>query len=307
MGRQRAGYRTKVPSRAARSGVARLQVWFSEDQTEHMRISVRVRQVLHHERSAVQELMVLDTYDFGRMLVLDDVIQMTEKDEFAYHEMLAHVPLFAHADPRRVLVIGGGDGGALREALRHPSVEEAHLAEIDRRVVEIARQLLPGNHNFADPRVEIFFTDGIRHVADRPNYYDVIIVDSTDPVGPAVALFEEPFHRSAFRALREGGIFVQQSESPFFNGDLIRKVQRSLARVFPVATLYWGVVPTYPGGFWTYSVGTKGPDPAQPDESRWRRYGLATRYYTPAVHRAAFVLPPFVTALLERTPAGQGA
>lgn len=280
--------------------MAGVEVWFTENQTQHLRISVRVRNILHHERSEYQELMVLDTHEFGRMLVLDNVIQTSERDEFTYHEMMAHVPLFAHPNPRRVLVIGGGDGGVLREVLRHPTVEAAHLAEIDGRVVEVARELLPAINNFDDPRARVFITDGIRYVQEHPDTYDVIIVDSTDPVGPAVALFQENFHRAVFAALRENGIFVQQSESPFYQRDLIRQVQASLRRVFPVAALYWGVVPTYPGGLWTYSVASKGPDPSRPDAERWSRYGLATRYYTPEVHRAAFVLPPFVAGLVDR-------
>ncbi|QIA28091.1 polyamine aminopropyltransferase [Thermaerobacter sp. PB12/4term] len=284
-----------------------MQVWFSEDQTADLRISVRVRQVLHQERSPYQEIMVLDTVQFGRMLVLDDVIQTTEKDEFAYHEMMAHVPLFAHPHPRRVLVIGGGDGGVLREVLRHPTVEEAHMAEIDQRVVEVSRRHLPELNNFADARARVFFTDGIRHVEEHPDAYDVIIVDSTDPVGPAVALFGSDFHRAVFRALRPGGIFVQQSESPFFNRELIRQVQASLRQVFPVAGLYWGVVPTYPGGFWTYSVGTRGTDPRRPREGAWEEARLQTRYYSPEVHRAAFALPPFVAELVEPEPAGAPA
>lgn len=287
--------------------MAGVEVWFTENQTQHLRISVRVREVLRRERSEYQELMVLDTHEFGRMLVLDNVIQTTERDEFTYHEMMAHVPLFAHPNPRRVLVIGGGDGGVLREVLKHPTVEAAHLAEIDARVVEVARELLPEVNDFDDPRVKVFITDGIRHVQEHPDSYDVIIVDSTDPVGPAVALFDEGFHRAVFAALREHGIFVQQSESPFFTRDLIRQVQASLRRVFPVATLYWGVVPTYPGGLWTYSVASKGPDPSRPDPERWSRYGLATRYYTPEVHRAAFVLPPFVAGLVEPANPGAGA
>ncbi|ADU52418.1 spermidine synthase [Thermaerobacter marianensis DSM 12885] len=284
-----------------------MQVWFTEDQTPNLRISVRVRQVLHQERSAYQEVMVLDTVEFGRMLVLDDVIQTSQKDEFAYHEMMAHVPLFAHPDPRRVLVIGGGDGGVLREVLRHPTVEEAHMAEIDPQVVEAARRFLPELNDFDNPRARVFFTDGIRHVEEHPEAYDVIIVDSTDPVGPAVALFGTEFHRAVFRALRPGGIFVQQSESPFFNRDLIRRVQASLRSVFPVAGLYWGVVPTYPGGFWTYSVATRGTDPRRPREGAWEAAGLRTRYYTPDVHRAAFALPPFVAELLEPAPAVEPA
>lgn len=285
-----------------------MEVWFTEDQTPDMRLSVRVRRVLHRERTPFQEILVLDTVPLGRVLVLDDVIQTTEFEEFTYHEMMAHVPLFAHPDPQRVLVVGGGDGGVIREVLRHPTVREAHLAEIDERVIAAARQYLPSiSAALDDPRCRIVVTDGIRHVAEHEDAYDVIIVDSTDPVGPAVGLFSEDFYRSVHRALREDGIFVAQTESPFYNRDLLRGIQEALGRVFPRSGLYLAVVPGYPGGMWSISYGSKGPDPRRVPPGRWEQRGgpaFGTRYYTPAVHEAAFVLPPFVAELL---PGAAGA
>lgn len=288
-----------------------MQVWFSEDQTPDMRLSLRVRKVLHHEKTPYQEIMVLDTPQFGRTLILDDIIQTSEFEEFTYHEMMAHVPLFAHPNPERVLVVGGGDGGVIREALKHPTVREAHLAEIDERVVALSRQYLPSiSSGLDDPRCKVFITDGIRHVAESPDTYDVIMVDSTDPIGPAVGLFSEEFYRSVHRALREGGLFVCQSESPFYNRDIIRNVQQTLRRVFPISGLYLVVVPGYPGGMWALGYGSKGPDPRTVPPERYAERGFerfGTRYYSPAVHAAAFALPPFVAELLpDGTATGGG-
>ncbi|MEX2355527.1 MAG: polyamine aminopropyltransferase [Thermaerobacterales bacterium] len=280
-----------------------MKVWFSEDQTPDMRLSLRVTAVLHHEQSPYQEILVVDTPQFGRALILDNALQTSVVEEFVYHEMIAHVPLFGHPCPRKVLVIGGGDGGALREVLKHSTVEEARLVEIDERVVAVAQKFLPETSScMADPRARVMITDGIRHVAESEAEYDVIIVDSTDPIGPAVPLFGDEFHRSAARALRPGGIFVQQSESPFFHQDLIRRVQRSLRGAFPWAGLYAANVPLYPGGLWTFSIAAAEPVPARAPTERVRERGYQnfhTRYYSPAVHEAAFVLPPFVTALTE--------
>ncbi len=274
-----------------------MELWFSEDQTADLRISCRVTRVLHRERTPFQEIAVYETPEFGRLLALDDVIQTTERDEFTYHELLAHPVLCAHPRPRRVLVVGGGDGGVLREVLKHPCVEEAHLVEIDERVMAVAREFLPGiAAGFADPRAIVHVGDGIEFVARHADAFDVIVVDSTDPVGPAVGLFEEPFYRSVHACLREGGLFAAQTESPFFNADLIARVHATLRGIFPLVRLLLGVVPTYPGGCWSVTVASKGPDPASCDEER--AASLATRYYSPAVHRALLALPPFVRDLL---------
>ena len=279
-----------------------MNVWFYEDQTPDLRIGLRVGRVVHHERSPYQEILVADTDQWGRMLALDNVIQTNETTEFVYHEMMAHVALFAHPNPERVLVVGGGDGGVIREVVKHPTVRQAVLAEIDEKVIEAARRWLPSiSSGLDDPRTRIDVGDGIDHVARSPDTYDVIIVDSTDPVGPAVGLFSEEFYRSAFRALRDGGLFVAQTESPFYNADLIRRVQQALRNVFPWSGMYWGVVPEYPGGFWTMSIGSRGGDPRRVPAGRYaeRRFEtFATRYYAPDMHAAAFVLPPFVLELL---------
>lgn len=279
-----------------------MQVWFYEDQSPDLRIGLRVRSVVHHEKSPYQEILVVDTDEWGRMLALDNIIQTNEVTEFVYHEMMAHVALFAHPNPERVLVVGGGDGGVIREVVKHPTVREAVLAEIDEAVIEAARRYLPSiSSGLDDARARIAVGDGIAHVAASPDTYDVIIVDSTDPIGPAVGLFSEEFYRSAHQALRDGGLFVAQTESPFYNADLIRRVQQALRNVFPWSGMYWGAVPEYPGGFWTMSIGSKGGDPRQVPAGRYeeRRFDtFATKYYAPDVHGAAFVLPPFALELL---------
>ncbi len=251
-------------------------------------------EVLWQEKTPYQELAVYRTAQYGLMLVLDQAVQTTDADEFFYHEMLVHVPLVAHPDPRRVLIIGGGDGGTLREALKHPSVERVDMVEIDLRVVEAGRRFFPAlSASFADPRANLLIADGIRHVAEAPpGEYDCILVDSTDPVGPAVGLFAADFYRNCHRALGEQGILTVQSESPLANRDLIREVGGRLAGIFPSSGVYLGPVPTYPTGLWSYSYGSKGADISRFDPERADR--LSTRYYNAAVHTGACRLPPFL-------------
>lgn len=282
-----------------------MKTWFTEDQTPNMRLGLRVKSILHHEKSAYQEITVFDTYSHGRLLTLDDIVMTTEKDEFVYHEMISHVPLVTHPNPKKTLIVGGGDGGAIRETLKHPSVEEAHIAEIDGRVMEVSKKYLPTIAAELDnPRTRVHVTDGIEFVAEHPGEFDVIMVDSTDPIGPAVGLFSGDFYRSVYRALTDDGLFVAQTESPFYNRDLLQRIQQTLADIFPIVRLYWGVVPTYPGGFWTFSLGSKRHDPLEADLAR--AAGLETRYYSAEVHKAAFVLPPFVAELAARPDAQQG-
>lgn len=278
-----------------------MNCWFTENQSAGLRISCRVRVMLHREESPFQEIAVYDTDQFGRLLALDDVIMTTTADEFIYHEMMAHVPLITHPDPKRVLIVGGGDGGVVREVIKHP-VAMVHLVEIDGRVIEVSKTFFPTiSSGLRDPRVKVIIADGIEHVRKSAGLYDVIIVDSTDPVGPAVGLFEEGFYRSVHDALAGDGLFVAQTESPFFNGDLIGRLQGTLRKIFPSVFLYLASIPTYPGGLWTISMGSKKhhPDRFQAD----RAAGLSTRYYSADVHRAAFALPPFVRELLAGAPA----
>ncbi len=276
-----------------------IDLWFTEQQTKDMRISVRVKQILHQEVTPFQTLALFDTEQFGRMLTLDNIIQTTVSDEFVYHEMITHVALNTHAAPKKVLVIGGGDGGAVREIIKHKSIEKAVHCEIDGAVIENSRRFLPEiSCAMDDPRVEILVDDGIKHVQENKNTYDVIMVDSTDPIGPAVGLFSASFYQDIFASLKEDGIFVAQTESPFFNRDLIPGLYRDISGIFPVTRLYLAVVPTYPGGLWTFTMGSKKYDPLAVDITGIQR--MNTRYYSPDMHRACFVLPPFVRELLER-------
>ncbi len=274
-----------------------MEFWFSELQTKNIKITCRVRETLHYEKTPFQELAVLDTHEFGRMLVLDGAIQTTIEDEFVYHEMITHVPLFTHPNPRSVAVIGGGDGGTVREILKHESVEDVTLIEIDERVVEASKKYFPEiSCGLADPRVTILTTDGIAHVRENPERYDVIIVDSTDPVGPAVGLFSAEFYGDVYRALRQDGILVAQSESPFFNDDLITQVYAAMSQWFPIVKLYLAGIPTYPSGSWSFMMGSKKHGPFDVKVNEIPK--ISTRYYTPELHKAAFALPRFVEDLL---------
>ncbi|MDI6823327.1 MAG: polyamine aminopropyltransferase [Bacillota bacterium] len=286
---------------------AAVEFWFTEKPTPNWGMTYRVQQVLRRRQTAHQDLAVVETAEFGRALILDGIVQLTEKDEFVYHEMIVHVPMCAHPNPRRVLVVGGGDGGAVREILRHPAVEEICLVDIDGEVIEAAREFFPRvASGLDDPRVHIVIEDASRYLwrDEVQGRYDVILVDSPDPVGPAIALFKEDFYRAVYRALAPDGLFAAQSECPFLMPDFIRSVQESAARVFPIVKLYIYSNVTYPGGMWAFTTGSKRYDPACPQEGR--RPAGPTRYWTPEVHRAAFVLPPFVQELAPRQHALPG-
>jgi len=270
-----------------------MNLWFTEHQTKSVSLSLATARLLRLENTGFQELAVIENPELGRVLLLDSVVQTTTKDEFVYHEMITHVPLNTHPGPERVLVIGGGDGGTVREILKHPTVQKVTLAEIDERVIAAARDYLPEiSVGLSDPRVEIRIGDGNRLVRESENAFDVVIVDSTDPVGPGEVLFSRDFYAAVFRALREDGLFVAQTESPFFNADLIARIKRDLSSIFPLTRLYLATVPTYPGGLWSFSLGSKKHDPLALEKKDFRP--LATRYYSPQVHLAAFALPPFV-------------
>lgn len=271
-------------------------LWFTERQTQDLAISLRVTRTLHAQTTQFQDLMVAETASFGRLLILGGTVQLTERDEFFYHEMIAHVPLSAHPAPRSVLVIGGGDGGTVREVLRHPGIERVDLVEIDAAVVQAGRQFFPGlSSGLDDPRVTVHTEDGIAFVADAAEgAYDVALVDSTDPVGPAIGLFRSAFFASVARVLGPDGILVAQSESPLLHGPLIADTAAEMRTAFARVALYLCPVPTYPSGLWSFLAATKGSDPARPRPTAPVLDGV--RYYSPGVHAAAFTLPPFAAA-----------
>lgn len=273
-------------------------LWFTEKQTENFGITMKVNRTLHTEQTDFQKLDMVETAEWGKMLLLDNMVMTSEKDEFVYHEMVAHVPLFTHPHPQKVLVVGGGDGGVVREILKHPSVENVTLVDIDSKVIEYAKQYLPSIAGELDnERVEVKVGDGFMHIAQSKNEYDVIMVDSTEPVGPAVNLFTKGFYAGIAQALKDDGIFVAQTDNPWFKADLIREVQRDVKEIFPITNLYHANVPTYPSGMWTFTIGSKKYDPLQVSEDRFHE--IETIYYTKELHKASFVLPKFVKDLTE--------
>ncbi len=257
---------------------------------------------LHEERTPYQYLEIYDSPRFGRMLLLDGAVQTTEADEFSYHEMLVHPALCTHPAPRRVLIIGGGDGGALEEALKHP-LGQATLVEIDEAVVRTCRSHLGAicKGAFEDPRCTLVIGDGIAYVAETTAQFDIALVDSTDPQGAAEGLFSPAFYAQVARRLTPSGLLVVQSGSAVYQQSLTRAVRRHLHPLFPVVRTYLAAVPAYPGVLWSFTVGTRGRDPLQvpPDEIARRIGGFGLRYYTPTGHHAAFDLPPYIRDAVE--------
>jgi len=273
-----------------------LELWFSEYQTKNVKLSFRIKEVLYKKQSKYQQISVYETEDFGRVLALDDVIMLTTKDEYIYHEMISHIPLLTHDNASKVLVIGGGDGGTVRELLKHP-VKEVNLVEIDREVIETSKKYFPSiSCGLDDPRVKIFCEDGIEFVKNHKGY-DVVIVDSTDPIGPAVGLFSAEFYKNVFEALNENGIMVAQTETPILFADLVKQIYKDMSSVFTYTNMYTAVVPTYPGAFWTFTMGSKTINPVSKKTSSMTY--LDTKYYTKELHKSYFILPPFVKNLIS--------
>ncbi|KAF0675231.1 polyamine aminopropyltransferase [Profundibacterium mesophilum] len=265
--------------------------------------ALRIDELLYDSETDHQRIRVFSNSTFGRVLTLDGVVQVTEGDNYIYHEMLTHVPILAHGSARRVLIIGGGDGGMAREVLRHSGVEQVTMIEIDAGVVEFSKQYLPSISAgaFDDPRLELIIADGAQYMRDCDGGFDVIIVDSTDPAGPGEVLFTDSFYGHAKRALAPNGILVTQNGVPFMQGDELTGTMRAFKALFTDATCYMATVPTYAGGAMAFGWGTDGPARAVDPETlaeRFRKAGLTPGYYTPEVHKAAFALPGYVARLI---------
>ncbi len=254
-------------------------------------IFFRARRRLLSERTPFQKMEVYETDSHGRVLLLDGLVQTTEKDEFFYHEMLVHPAMMSHPGPNDVLIIGGGDGGALREVLRYP-VESAVLAEIDVRVIEVCRQRFPGlAASFKDRRVEIAIEDGSRYVCETDRRFDIIVVDSSDPVGPSAILHQKSFFMALKKCLRPGGAIAAQAGAPLYHLEHLRAKRRFLKGLFKSAFYYLGPVPTYPGGQWCYAFLSDRIDPLR---ALTRRPPKKLKFYNRDIHRAAFALPEFL-------------
>ncbi len=281
-----------------------MDLWFSEHHTPNVKLSIRVDRQLYAGQSEFQRIDVFESPEFGRFLTLDGYMMLTEKDEFIYHEMIVHVPMAVHPNIKKVLVIGAGDGGVIRELTRYDHIEHIDMVEIDPDVVEVCRAYLPktAGHWLDDPRVHIHYEDGLKFVRTCEDAYDLIIVDSTDPFGPGEGLFTREFYGNCYKALHEDGIMVNQHESPFYDEDAIacQRAHKRIVESFPISRVYQAHIPTYPSGHWLFGFASKKYHPLKNlDEARWNGYGLSCKYYTTTLHKGAFYIPAYVEELLK--------
>ncbi|MDR2908579.1 MAG: polyamine aminopropyltransferase [Oscillospiraceae bacterium] len=280
-----------------------MELWFSELHTHGAKFSIKVDRQLYSAQSEFQRIDIFESKEFGRFLTLDGYMMLTEKDEFIYHEMITHVPMAVHPSPKRVLVIGAGDGGVLRELCHYDAVERIDLVEIDPLVVEVCRKYLPGTAcRFDDPRLSLYYEDGLKFIRTREDEYDLIIVDSTDPFGPGEGLFTREFYGNCYKALKEDGVMVNQHESPFYDSDAIamQRAHKRIVETFPISKVYQAHIPTYPSGHWLFGFASKRYHPVRDfNPVGWKMLGISSRYYTTVLHVGCFALPAYVEELLR--------
>lgn len=280
-----------------------MEFWFSEKHTEDVKFSIKVDKQLFSGKSKYQRIDIFESYEFGKFLTLDGLMMLTEKDEFIYHEMITHTPMAVHPNVKKVLVIGAGDGGVIRELTRYKDIEQIDLVEIDEKVVEVCKEFLPQTAcKFDDERVNIFYQDGLKFVRKYENEYDIIIVDSTDPFGPGEGLFTKEFYGNCFKALKEDGIMVNQHESPFYDNDAtaMKRAHKRIVESFPISRVYQAHIPTYPSGHWLFGFASKKYYPIKDlNSSRWNERKIKTKYYNTNLHKGAFYLPNYVEEMLK--------
>ena len=280
-----------------------MEMWYTEEQTKNVRFSIRCDKQKYSAQSDFQRIEIFSTPEFGDVLVLDDRIMLTTKDEFIYHEMITHVPMATNPNIKNVLVIGAGDGGTVKELTRYKTIEQIDMVEIDRMVVDACKEYLPTvASKLSDPRVHVYIDDGLRFVRGVENKYDLIIVDSTDPIGPGEGLFTTEFYGNCYKALNENGILVNQHESPFYKtySKAMRQAHKKLVEFFPICKVYQAHIPTCPSGYWLFGFASKKYHPLNDlNTEKWEALGLKTWYYTTHLHRGAFMLPRYVEELLE--------
>lgn len=280
-----------------------MELWFTEQHTNGVNFSIKVDRQLFSGQSEFQRIDVFDSKEFGRFLALDGYMMLTEKDEFIYHEMIVHVPMAVHPKVKKVLVIGAGDGGVIRELCSYKTIEKIDMVEIDKLVVEVSKKYLPTTACcFDDSRLNIYYQDGLKFVRSRENEYDLIIVDSTDPFGPGEGLFTKEFYGNCYKALNDNGIMVNQHESPFYQEDAIamQRAHKRIVESFPISRVYQAHIPTYPSGHWLFGFASKQYHPIKDfQKKRWKAHRIKTKYYNTGIHIGAFALPNYVEELLR--------
>lgn len=277
--------------------------WFFEEDDGSTGFGYKIVEHLHHSQSQFQTIDVFKTAGHGNLLTLDGLVMLTEEHEYLYHEMLVHTPMLAHPQPRRILVVGGGDGGTVRELLIHGCVESVDMVEIDERVVEVSRKYLPGCAGWLDdPRVNLIFQDAVEFVKHAQAEYDVVLVDSTDPVGPGEGLFNKSFYQDVYKGLKPDGIVTVQSESPFNHDGDVPIIYKKLRSVFPLVKIYLTSIPCYPYGTWSFAYCSKNglePHIRRLDDARVIEKNC--KYYNRDIHASAFVLPNFMREFIQFT------
>ncbi|WP_312810646.1 polyamine aminopropyltransferase [Sedimentibacter sp.] len=280
-----------------------MELWFTEEHTDNVRFSIRIDRHIVSEQSDFQKIDVFETPEFGKVLVIDDFVMLTEKDEFIYHEMITHVPMAVNPNIKNILVIGAGDGGTVRELTRYSSIEKIEMVEIDKKVVDISIEHLPFTASkLHSEKVKLYFEDGLKFVKTKINEYDLIIVDSTDPVGPGEELFTREFYENCFKALKKDGILVNQHESPYYKREqeAMQKAHKKIKEVFPIARVYQAHIPTYGSGHWLFGFASKKYDPVKDLNEEWRNsIKIDMRYYNTELHKGCFALPNYVKSLLD--------
>lgn len=275
-------------------------VWYSELHNHTSGLTLKINRMVESFQSEFQRIDVLENDDFGRLLVLYGSLMVCDRDNNAYNEMIAHVPLFCHPSPKEVLIIGGGDCGALTEVLKHPEVNRCTMCEIDKMVVEVSKKYFPAlTAGLNDPRAHVVYQDGKVFIEQSKEKFDIILMDLSDPIGPAADLFQKSFHQQVYGRLTDKGIMVAQSESPYYNQETVKTMYRNLREIFPVVRMYTCFMPIYPSTYWSFAFCSKGIDPVRDfDQARYDKIRPPTRYYNDEIHRASFVLPQFVRELL---------
>lgn len=280
-----------------------MELWYTEKHTDTVDFSIKVQEHLYTAKSPFQQIDFFKSEEFGVFFTLDGLMMVNEKDEFIYHDMITHVAMATNPEIKRVLVIGGGDGGTVRELTRYSSIKTIDMVEIDEMVVRACEKYLPITASqLNDERVSLYFQDGLEFIHGKEDVYDLILVDSTDPIGPGEGLFSEAFYKDCFKALSEKGILVNQHESPYYP-NYAKEMKRShnkIKNIFPISKVYQFHMPTYPSGHWLFGFASKALDPVEDFKPKqWEAFGLKTKYYNTALHKASFALPTYVNEMLK--------
>jgi spermidine synthase len=280
-----------------------MELWYTEQHTDNVRFSIMVENQIHTEQTEFQRIDILEAKEFGKFFTLDGLMMVTEKDEFIYHDMIVHVPMATNPNIKKVLVIGAGDGGTIRELTRYKTIEKIDMVEIDKRVVDVCREYFPlTSCKLDESRVNLFFEDGLKFVRTKENEYDLIIVDSTDPFGPGEGLFTKEFYGNCYKALKEDGILVNQHESPYYDSDAaaMKEAHEKVNGFFPIIRVYQAHIPTYPSGHWLFGFASKKYHPIKDlDADAWNKLGIKTKYYNTDLHVGCFALPNYVKDMLK--------